>query len=72
MTVVMLRSLKNGSQLDSAVTMALIAVVVLGCLGMLIGLIAESTITESVRSRVEKELASLGKGTNSKRPVERG
>ena len=59
MTTVMLRAIHAGGQLSSAVPAALLWFVALGVVGWVVGMIAESTISESVRTRLEKELAAL-------------
>ena len=84
MTTIMLRALKSGSELASAVPTALGWLCAFGAVGWLVGMIAESTIAESVRARLEEELAAmelaamelaqesaLGSGTESEaaRPV---
>ena len=56
MLVVMLRALRSGDSLDSAVTSALAWMILLGAVGGIVGVIAESTISESVRQRLQREL----------------
>lgn len=59
MAVVMLRGAIAGSGFEGTVANALPAVALLGAVGFFIGWIAEATIDESVRTRLEKQLAEL-------------
>lgn len=56
MVVVLLRALKDNASFDAAMTSALVWTTILGVVGMLIGSIAEKTVVESVRLRLENEL----------------
>jgi hypothetical protein len=57
MSVVLIRSLKNGSSVESAVMASLGGMIVLGLVGMIVGAVAQATIEESVRSQIERDLA---------------
>jgi hypothetical protein len=57
MTLVLLRALRNGDGFDSAVVSAMIWMATLGIVGYMAGLIARATIDDSVRQRMEAELA---------------
>jgi hypothetical protein len=57
MSVVLIRSLKNGSSVESAVMASLGGMMVLGLVGMIVGAVAQATIEESVRSQIERDLA---------------
>ena len=58
MTLVLLRALRNGDGVDSAVVSAMIWMATLGIVGYMAGLIARATVDESVRQRMEAELAA--------------
>jgi len=57
MSVVLIRSLKNGSTVESAVMASLGGMLVLGLVGMIVGAVAQATVEESVRSQIERDLA---------------
>jgi hypothetical protein len=58
MTLVLMRALRNGGGFDSAVDSALIWMATLGSIGYIAGSIARSVIDESVRQRIQAELAA--------------
>lgn len=58
MTVVLLRAWKNGVGLEAAAVAALFWTALLATVGGLVGAVAQATIDESVRQRVEQELAA--------------
>jgi hypothetical protein len=60
MSVVLIRSLKNGATVESAVMASLGGMLVLGLVGMIVGAVAQATIEESVRSQIERDLARIG------------
>ncbi len=62
-TVVLLRGLKDGAGCDATLTTGLIWMAVFAAMGMLLGTIAETTIVQSVQSRLEAELAAIEKPT---------
>ena len=64
--VVLLRALKDGAGFDGTIINGLVWMTVLGFIGMIVGSIAQDTVQESVRKRIEGELASLNAGSNSK------
>jgi hypothetical protein len=57
MSVVLIRSLKNGATVESAVMASLGGMLVLGLVGMIVGAVAQVTVEESVRSQIERDLA---------------
>lgn len=59
MLVVLFRALKDGAGFDDTILTALISMGVLAAVGMIIGAIAEATIEESVRTRLQAELDAL-------------
>ncbi len=59
MVVVLLRGLKDGAGIDGTVMSAICWMVVLGTVGWLVGFIAAQTVDESVRTKIEAELASI-------------
>jgi hypothetical protein len=60
MSVVLFRALKNGNGFESAVVSALSWMVTLGLIGVVVGAIAQATVDESVRTKIEQELAGNG------------
>jgi hypothetical protein len=60
MSVVLIRSLKNGATVESAVMASLGGMLVLGLVGMIVGAVAQATVEESVRSQIERDLARIG------------
>lgn len=56
--LVLARALKNGSGFESTIVTALSWMTALGVIGMMVGSIAQSTIDEAVRLRMEQELAA--------------
>ena len=57
MSVVLIRSLKNGASVESAVMASLGGMLALGLVGMIVGAVAQATVEESVRSQIERDLA---------------
>lgn len=62
MVVVVLRGLKDNAGIDGTVAAGLCWMVVLGTTGLIVGYIAQQTVDESVRTKIEAELASVTKG----------
>jgi len=56
--VVLVRALKNGGGFESTIVAALGWMVALGMIGMMAGAIAQTTIDDAVRQRMEQELAA--------------
>jgi hypothetical protein len=56
MTLVLIRALRNGGGLDSAVVSALFWMVTLGVVGYMTASLARNTIDEAVRQRMEHEI----------------
>ncbi len=59
MGITLLRGAIAGGGLEGTVSSAVYAMVTLALVGFVVGWIAEATIDESVRSRMEKQLAEL-------------
>ena len=59
MVVVLLRGLKNGAGFDGTIVAGLCWMVLFGVVGLVVGAIAAQTIDESVRSKIEIELATM-------------
>ena len=59
MVVVLLRGLKDGSGFDETIIASLAWMALLGSVGVVIGYIADNTVVEAVRERVEKEMAMI-------------
>jgi len=59
MVVVMLRGMKDGAGLEGTVATGLCWMVLLGAVGMVVGIIAALTVDESVRTKIEAELATM-------------
>lgn len=62
MVVVLLRGLKDGAGFDETVVAGICWMVVLGAIGLVVGVIAAQTVDESVRTKIEAELASMTAG----------
>jgi MFS-type transporter involved in bile tolerance (Atg22 family) len=56
MAVVLCRGAMNFSGAEATLTMAAISLVIFATLGAILGHIAQSTVDESVRSRLEQQL----------------
>ncbi len=54
--VVLLRAIKNGAGFESTMTTALLSMALLGLVGMIVATVADQTVSESVRSKIEAEL----------------
>lgn len=59
MVVVLLRGLKDNAGFEETIISSLLWMALLGTLGIFIGAIAENTIVESVRIKIESELATV-------------
>ena len=71
LVVVLLRGMKDDAGFDGTVAAGLCWMVLLGAIGMVVGYIAAQTVDESVRTKIEAELALIP-GTNQILPgVER-
>lgn len=62
MVVVLLRGLKDGAGVDGSVAAGIAWMCVLGSIGMIVGYLAAQTVEESVRTKIEAELAELNEG----------
>ena len=59
MTVVILRSLRGGGAFEATVVSAMFWMITLGAIGYVIAAIAQNTVDESVRQRMEEELNNV-------------
>ncbi len=59
MLCVLFRALKNGAGFDETVLQALAVMGLLAAVGLMVGAIAEATIDESVRKRMQAEIDTL-------------
>ena len=57
--VVLVRAIKDGAGCDGTIALGLAWMATLGAIGLVVGLIAQQTIDESVRSQIEAELAAF-------------
>ncbi|MGI9428839.1 MAG: hypothetical protein ACR2NM_09295 [Bythopirellula sp.] len=57
--VVVLRGMKNNAGFDGTIVTGLTWMILLGAIGMIVGFVAAQTVDESVRTKIEAELASL-------------
>ncbi len=64
MIVVLLRGMKDGAGVDGTIAAGLCWMVLLGAIGLVVGTLAAQTVDESVRAKIEAELASIP-GTES-------
>jgi len=55
----LLRALKDGAGLEGTIPIALAWMALLGALGMIVGTIAQYTVDESVRTKIEAEFAAV-------------
>ncbi|MCG8450792.1 MAG: hypothetical protein MI725_14575 [Pirellulales bacterium] len=56
MVVVLLRGVKEGAEFDGTIVASLAWMALLGAIGMIVGALAETTLVESVRTKIEAEL----------------
>lgn len=65
MVVVLLRAIKDGGGLEGTIPQAVVWMITLFLVGAVVGAIAEWTIEESVRTRIETELAAISESEQS-------
>ncbi len=65
MVVVLLRGMKDGAGFDGTIASGLCWMVLLGAIGMVVGFIAAQTVDESVRTKIEVELAAISEADGS-------
>lgn len=68
MLVVLLRAMKDGAGFDGTILNALAWMALLGAVGSIVGAIAQQTVDESVREKIEAELAATF-GDTSEEPT---
>ncbi len=61
MTIILIRSLRAGGAFESAILSAMFWALVYGFVGYALGSIARNTIDESVRQKLEREIAAYKK-----------
>ncbi len=66
MAVVLLRGMKEGAGFEGTIATSLCWMVLLGTVGWVVGTLAAQTIDESVRSKIEAELALFPRDENSR------
>jgi len=59
MNVILMRAIKNDAGMDSTILSAIAWMVVLGLVGAVVGALAKTTVDESVRTKIEAELAAM-------------
>ena len=59
MLVVLLRGMKDGAGCDGTIAAGLVWMALLGAIGTIVGVLAETTVVESVRTKIEAELALI-------------
>jgi hypothetical protein len=63
MAVVICRGLNDSAGLEGTLTLAIVALAIYAIVGSIVGQIAQATVDESVRQKIEKQLAaSAGDG----------
>jgi hypothetical protein len=65
MTIVIMRSLRSGNAFEATVVSALFWMITLGFVGFIAASVAQNTIDESVRQRMEEELNAQHAATNT-------
>ena len=66
--VVLLRGMKDGAGFDATIASGLCWMVLFGAIGLVVGALAEKTVDESVRTKIEAELTAIpgmNQGTES-------
>ncbi len=69
MLVVLLRAIKNHSSFEETMLTAIAWMGVLGIVGLVIGMIAQSTVDHSVVKLVGEELEALSPSQNKTEPI---
>ncbi len=64
--VVLLRGMKDGAGFEGTVAAGLGWMLLLGAIGMVVGVIAAQTVDESVRTKIEAELALMSGANDTK------
>jgi hypothetical protein len=59
MTIILIRSLRAGGAFESAILSAMFWAIVYGFAGYAIGSIARNTVDESVRQKLERDIAAF-------------
>ena len=67
MTVVICRGVMNSSGVQGTCTLAVLSMFGFACVGSVLGHIAQTTVDESVRLKIERELAIAASGEPSSR-----
>lgn len=70
MLVVLLRAMKNGAGVEGTIATAFAWMGLLGVVGLVVGLIAQATVDQSVLSTVQAELTSSSSGESDNQPTD--
>ncbi len=70
MLVVLLRAMKNGAGVEGTIANAFAWMGLLGVVGLVVGLIAQATVDQSVLSTVQAELASTSSSDPDVQPAD--
>lgn len=60
MVVIICRGIKDSAGIEGTLTIAIVALAAYAALGAVLGQIAQATVDESVRWKIEQQLATLG------------
>ena len=58
MAVIICRGIKNSAGLEGTLTLAIVALAIYAFVGSVLGQIAQATVDESVRQKIEQQLAA--------------
>jgi hypothetical protein len=58
MVVIICRGIKDSAGIEGTLTIAIVALVIYSIIGSVLGQIAQATIDDSVRQKIEQQLAS--------------
>ncbi len=62
MVVMICRGIKNSAGLEGTLTLAIAALAIYAIVGSVLGQIAQATVDESVRQKIERQLATPASG----------
>ena len=69
MTVIICRGIKDSAGLEGTLTLAIVALAIYAMIGSVLGQIAQATIDESVRLKIEQQLALPAADGGTKQPA---
>ncbi|MGD9632070.1 MAG: hypothetical protein AB7G28_25025 [Pirellulales bacterium] len=64
MTVIIVRGIKDSAGIEGTLTIAIVALTAYAILGAVLGRIAQATVDESVRWKIEQQLATVPATSN--------